>query len=644
MHKRKHKLKYLLILLLPFLVSCDMLQELITEGQDLNYTLNLGEALLITPTFSTPLSGGSTLNWESSDDSIVTIETADDSLSAIVYAKGKGKAIVTISIKNKYSKLKVEITVVKSIGNTASIIGSEGLTISQTEEYKSNFIFDKERSYTWSSSDEEIATIDPKTGMLTAIKSGTVVIRLITDDFESITKEIDIYEHPTSIEFYGRSQYLIEDADTIKWIVNNKDTADQSAVTFTSSNTDIFTVSSSGRISAVSVGTATLTINSTVSDLSCTQTITVRNDILLSSTIRNEYNNKQYEFGYNAFNVLEDALNAARENTVIYVVDGTYKNIRSHSYINKNGITIKGDNATIISDFRVSANIKDLTIEGLRFTGDAQILFSEDGGISNFVFKNNVVYDSTLSAFTAFIQFQNNGSQPNNDFLITNNRFEINTLTRNTTRFIRGGNVNNITITDNYFDGIHGAPGEVNYMDAIRIEGTNQSNSEGIGAAGEVVIANNEFHNIGQRAVWIVRYSATSIQFLDNHINWAGDQSYGGGIQIQTWTKTQPTHIDIKYNTFENINGIFGIRLSNSDILTDDENWNVRINYNKFLNFIPSSNSYYVQTYSENAKNLINADYNYFSSSPVDRLLFVGSVDHQFSSETELDDAIASIR
>ena len=198
------------------------------------------------------------------------------------------------------------------------------------------------------------------------------------------------------------------------------------------------------------------------------------------------------------------------------------------------------------------------------------------GNVSNFTFEDNYIYDSTATV----VSFTNNGTANNSNFVIRNNIFEVVDLKTLTARYIRGGNIVNLTIENNVFVGIMGQ-----YVDAIRIEGNSDANAAGVGASGKVIIKGNLFKNIGQRAIWLRRYSATLVQIYDNEFNYAGDQNYGGGIQLEIWVSGQQTDILIKKNTFKNIEGSFGIRLNNSD-LTADATWKVEINYNKFIDFL----------------------------------------------------------
>ncbi|MDD4212838.1 MAG: Ig-like domain-containing protein, partial [Bacilli bacterium] len=278
-------------------------------------------------------------------------------------------------------------------------------------------------------------------------------------------------------------------------------------------------------------------------------------------------------------------------------------------------------------------------IDGLTFTQTGQVSIAPAGGVSNFTFINNHVYDTTASM--SFIYFPNTGSS-NSDFVIENNVFEIINAKSIQSRYIRGGNVTNVRVVNNSFEGVIGQ-----YTDAIRLEGTNSGNAAGIGASGEIIIQNNQFASIGQRSIWITRYSATLIDISDNTFDKSGDQSYGGGVQIQVWVPGQETAIILSRNVMKNIGGSFCFRINNEATWTGAETWSVEAHYNAFFDmFDTAPYDDFIQAYAPAAASLINADYNLFFKSgasivpATDRMPNVGSYTHQITSLDDLAEAI----
>ncbi len=495
---------------------------------------------------------------------------------------------------------------------------------------------------TWSSSDETIATVD-ENGVVTPLAHGEVTIYARSGG-QVIGHEIKVYPLPNEIIYEGSEEVLVGGTTKALYkVLAEEGEALQRLVAFESSNTSVFTVNESGIITGVSEGEAILKIKSTLDETVFVEvTVTVHLEdyefdmskvAVSGSHVDMEafvLNGELYVIGKNAFNTLADALTAVGAGATIYVAEGIYAN---NATVSKNNIKIEGVGKAIIKGtISVSSGVSDLTVKKLNFTDAGQVLIAAAGNVSNFTFEDNYIYDSTATV----VSFTNNGTANNSNFVIRNNIFEVVDLKTLTARYIRGGNIVNLTIENNVFVGIKGQ-----YVDAIRIEGNSDANAAGVGASGKVIIKGNLFKNIGQRAIWLRRYSATLVQIYDNEFNYAGDQNYGGGIQLEIWVSGQQTDILIKKNTFKNIEGSFGIRLNNSD-LTADATWKVEINYNKFIDFLyPANYDDYVQAYSDAAKGLINADYNYFSVAPTaDRMPYVGSYDHQFASEDEVFFAI----
>ena len=519
------------------------------------------------------------------------------------------------------------------------------------------------KNVVWSVSDETIATIST-TGLLTPVKEGTVVVTAASesDPLVLATKEVTIYGAPTSISFRGPSKYVVGGVGTVYGqVYTSGTTADQTALTYASGDETIFTVNAAGLVTAIKDGTATLTITSTIDPTKTkSQTITVvletaaatefpvTSVVVAAGKATKEslyYNYLPFVMGYNAFPTIAEAMAVIGDGAKVYVLEGTYADPAT---IAKNGVTFSGE-GTITGKLSVAANVTGLTIDGLNFTGAGCVELALAGGIQDFTFKNNVVTDPT--AATAVIYFKNDATALNKNISILDNTFEIvNVATA--VRYIRGGNVENLTIIGNTFDGI-----QKQYVDAIRIEGTNESATAGTGVKGVLRIEDNVFDHIGQRAIWIRRYATTQIDLLNNYFEACGDQTYGGGIQLENWVSGQATVINFKYNTMNNMFGSFGLRLNNTS-LAADATWAVNANYNKFIDFIQADGvvvdaviwDNIVQAYSDTAKGLINADYNLFwrdgfAFAPgEDEMPFVGTYANQFAYQEDLELAIQLVK
>jgi hypothetical protein len=75
------------------------------------------------------------------------------------------------------------------------------------------------------------------------------------------------------------------------------------------------------------------------------------------------------------------------------------------------------------------------------------------------------------------------------------------------------------------------------------------------------------------------------VDITGNSFNKSGDQSYGGGVQIEVWVPGQTTAIVLKRNVLKDIGGSFAFRINNTS-LTGTETWSVEAHYNAFFDSI----------------------------------------------------------
>ncbi|MFA7178965.1 MAG: InlB B-repeat-containing protein [Dehalococcoidales bacterium] len=508
----------------------------------------------------------------------------------------------------------------------------------------------------WTTSDETVATISDE-GVLTPVAEGTVVVSATASDNATIlaTQEVVVYGAPSGISFRGPTKFVVGGLGSIyAQVYTNGINADQTAVTYASADETKVTVASDGSLVALAEGDVVITITSTVDPTkSKTQTVNVYSETAAATEFTTSsvvvaagkadkesiyYNYTTLVMGYNAFPTLQAAMDVVADDAIVYILEGTYPDAAT---VAKNNVTMSGD-GTITGTISVAANVKGLTIDGLNFTGAGNVELAVAGGVDDFTFKNNYIYDS--SAATALIYFANDGTALNKNISIMYNTFEVIDSTA-AIRHIRGGNVENLTIIGNSFEGVM-----VDYKDAIRIEGTNSSATAGTGVMGILRIEDNTFENIGQRGIWIRRYATTQTDILNNVFNQCGDQTYGGGVQFENWVSGQTTAINFMFNIMENMYGSFGLRLNNAAIAAD-ATWSATVHYNQFIDFIVADGvvidaglwDNIVQTYSETSNILINADYNLFWRDGFvfvpgeDEMPFVGSYTNQFTYKEDLE-------
>ena len=109
---------------------------------------------------------------------------------------------------------------------------------------------------TWSSSKKSVASVDPKTGAITALKAGTATITAKTLNSVKATCKVTVANVPVKITVSPSSYTLKAPGKTKQLKVSG---ASKGEVSFTSSDTNVAKVSSNGLITAVNIGIAVIT-------------------------------------------------------------------------------------------------------------------------------------------------------------------------------------------------------------------------------------------------------------------------------------------------------------------------------------------------------------------------------------------------
>jgi hypothetical protein len=156
--------------------------------------LRVGTSLQL-ETIMTPTNANPNATWSSSDDAIVSVDE-----NGIITAKGSIADKVTITAVNKFDNsliatteitlvafFKEPVTSVTVNPNQINIVEGESDQLSVTVLPETA----DDRSVTWSSSDDAIATVD-QNGMVTGISTGSVKITATSNDNNTIFGEADV--------------------------------------------------------------------------------------------------------------------------------------------------------------------------------------------------------------------------------------------------------------------------------------------------------------------------------------------------------------------------------------------------------------------------------------------------------------------
>jgi len=227
-------------------------------------TIYVGETYKLKATVSPSNASNKKVTWSSSNKKVATVSssgkiTAKKAGTATITVKakdGSGKKAtckVTVKKPTKVSKIKLSKTSVKlTVGNTTTVKA----TVSPSKATN--------KSVSWSSSNKSVATVSSK-GKITAKKAGTATITCKAKDGSgkkakvkvTVTKKKTV--KVTSVDLDRNSMSLTPGKTyTLSYDISPSNATNKD-VTWKSSDTDVATVTSSGKVTAVSVGSAVIT-------------------------------------------------------------------------------------------------------------------------------------------------------------------------------------------------------------------------------------------------------------------------------------------------------------------------------------------------------------------------------------------------
>ena len=257
------------------LTACSVSAEGVTLSRQ-EVTINVGEDTVITATVMPENATNKNVTWSTSDKTVATVKngriTGVKAGSAVITAKtvnGGYTASCAVTVKDpSASVVAVESVSLNKTTATLDIDDTETLTATVLPANATD------KSVTWQSSDIEVATV--VNGVVTAVGVGSATITAKTTDGEFIaTCEITVKISVQSVSLNQKTLALkMGGTETLTATVLPATATDKS-VTWESSNTAVATVVN-GQITAVSVGTSTITVKTVDGELTAKCTVTVR--------------------------------------------------------------------------------------------------------------------------------------------------------------------------------------------------------------------------------------------------------------------------------------------------------------------------------------------------------------------------------
>ena len=235
------------------------------------------QTVVLTETIQPYDTSNKKVTWSSSDDNIAKVDT-----NGLVIAIAVGEAIITVTTTDGSNlSTTCKVTVVPTLATSIELDKTEiSLEATQTATLVATVLpeLTTNKSVTWSSSNESIATVD-EYGVVTAIAVGEATITATTNDGTNLSASCKVIVNPTlatSITL-DKTEVELEATQTATLVATVlPELTTNKSVTWSSSNESIATVNNNGEVTAIAVGEAVITVTTADgTDLSATCKVTV---------------------------------------------------------------------------------------------------------------------------------------------------------------------------------------------------------------------------------------------------------------------------------------------------------------------------------------------------------------------------------
>ena len=259
--------------------TCQVTVCIATTGVSLNKTSatlnNVGQTVQLTATVAPSNAANKNITWKSSNTSVATVSS-----KGVVTAVGNGTAKITATTNSggKTATCQVTVSIATtgvSLNKTTATLNSVGQTVQLTATVSPTNAANK--NVTWKSSDTSVATVS-SSGLVTAVGNGTATITVTTaSGSKTATCKVTVSIAVTGVSLDKTSVTLKTKGETVTLTATvAPSNAANKNVTWKSSDTSVATVSSSGVVTAVGNGTATITVTTASGSKTATCQVTVK--------------------------------------------------------------------------------------------------------------------------------------------------------------------------------------------------------------------------------------------------------------------------------------------------------------------------------------------------------------------------------
>ncbi|MBQ6302047.1 MAG: Ig-like domain-containing protein [Bacteroidales bacterium] len=242
-----------------------------------------GDTQALTATVSPSNATNQSVTWTSNNESVATI-----SYSGVVTAKSPGTATITVKTNDGGKTATCDVTVkAKVVSVTGVTLDKASLTLTEGETQTLVASVTPEnatdKSLSWSSSNNSVATISSN-GQITAVSAGTATITVKTNDGgKTATCAVTVMAKTVSVTgvSLNNTSLTMTEGETQSLVANvTPENATDKSLSWSSSNNSVATISSDGQVTAVSAGTATITVKTNDGGKTATCTVTVKAKVI----------------------------------------------------------------------------------------------------------------------------------------------------------------------------------------------------------------------------------------------------------------------------------------------------------------------------------------------------------------------------
>ena len=262
-----------------YTATCTVTVKTKATGVSLNKTtatVYVGKKLTLVESVKPASASNTAVTWKSSNKNVAKVDS-----NGTITGVSTGTATITCTTKDGSFKATCNVTVKKYVKTKSVSLNAASKSMSYGGTYQLKATVSPsnatKQTVTWKSSNTKVAKVSAS-GKVTAVGAGTATITCTTADGVKATCKITVKGVKVqSVKLSSSSATLTVGATkTLKATVSPSNASNKS-VTWASSNTKVAKVSASGKVTAVSAGTATITCKTKDGSYTAKCKITVKN-------------------------------------------------------------------------------------------------------------------------------------------------------------------------------------------------------------------------------------------------------------------------------------------------------------------------------------------------------------------------------